>query len=163
MAEAGGVGVVEPQRGGERDGVPAVERALGFGVEGPDRLDLVAEELDADRLGRVGGEDVEDAAAEAELAGDLDDLGPRHPPLEQPAGQLFDRHACRRRPRPARSGPGPRACGTGWSIAWNGATTSRGGSGRLRLLEHPQPAAEDLVAGVQLARQLLPGGKDLRA
>ena len=29
------------------------------------------------------------------------------------------------------------------------------------LLEHPHPPAEDLVGGVQLARQLLPGGEDL--
>ena len=61
-----------------------------LGVERADRLDLVAEELDPDRLGGVGREDVEDAAAEAELAGDLDDLGPRHPPLQQPGRQLLD-------------------------------------------------------------------------
>ena len=82
----------KPSGGGQRDRVPAVERALGFDVERADRLDLVAEELDADRVGRVGGEDVEDAAADAELAGHLDDLGPRHAALEQPGRQLFDGH-----------------------------------------------------------------------
>ncbi len=81
---------VERGAGGQRDRVPAVARALGLRVEGADRLDVVAEELDPDRLGRVGGEDVEDAAAEAELAGDLDDLDPTHRPLGEPGGQLLD-------------------------------------------------------------------------
>ena len=144
------------------DRVPAVERALGFGVERADRLDLVAEELDADRVGRIGREDVEDAAADAELAGDLDDLGPRHPALEQPAGQAPRRARRRRRSTPRdirRQGFGRRA--PAGSIAWNGATTRRGGFGPGKLLEHPQPPAEDLVGGVQLARQLFPGGEDL--
>ncbi len=53
--------------------------------------------------------------------------------------------------------------GTGWNIAWNGATIRRGGFGPLKLLEHAEPAAEDLVGGVQLARELVPGGEDLRS
>ena len=88
---------------------------------GPDRLDLVAEELDADRVGRVGGEDVEDAAADAELAGHLDDLGPRHAALEQPGRQVFDGHRRRRRRRCATSGPGPRA----WAPAEASPETAR--------------------------------------
>ena len=56
-------GVVE--RGEARDGevVPAVAGALGFRVEGADRLDLVAEEFEANRLGGVGREEVDDPAA----------------------------------------------------------------------------------------------------
>ncbi len=121
MAEAGRIGVLEAERGGQRDRVPAVERALGFDVERPDRLDLVAEELDADRVGRVGGKDVEDAAADAELAGDLDDLGPRHSAFEQPRRQVFDGRRRRRRPRCATSGPGPRA----WAPAAASPGTAR--------------------------------------
>ena len=145
MAEAGGVGVVEPERGGERDRVPPVERALGFGVERADRLDLVAEELDPDRVGGVGGEHVEDAAADAELAGDLDDLGPRHAAVDEPGGQFLDRRPCRRRPTTARHRASASGLGTGWSIAWKGATINRGGSGPPQALEDAQPLAEDLV------------------
>ena len=84
-----------------------------LGVERADRLDLVAEELDADRVGGVGREDVEDAAAEAELAGDLDDLGPRHAALEQPGGQLLDGHDVADADACATSARAPRGSGTG--------------------------------------------------
>ena len=162
MAEAGRICSSRPSGRGQGDRVPAVERALGFGVERADRLDLVAEELDADRVGGVRGKDVEDAAAEAELAGDLDDLGPRHPPLEQPRRQLLDGHGCRRRPIRATSAPAPRA----WALA--GAAPGRGrrpGGAALapaRRLDHAQPLAEDLVAGVLLARGLFPCREDFR-
>ena len=53
------------RRDRQRHVVPAVERALRFGVERADRLHLVAEELDADGVGGVGGKDVEDAAAQS--------------------------------------------------------------------------------------------------
>ena len=48
--------------------------ALGLGVELADGFDLVAEEVDADGAVHLGGVDVEDAAAEGDLAGHLDDV-----------------------------------------------------------------------------------------
>ena len=88
MAEGGEIGVFQAEGGRERDRVPAIERALRFDVEGADRFDLVAEKLDADGVGRIGGKHVEYPAADAELAGHLDDLRPRHSALEQPGRQV---------------------------------------------------------------------------
>ena len=51
-----------------------MERALREGREGAHRLDLVAEELDAQRLAPRGREDVDDAAAHGELAAVVDAL-----------------------------------------------------------------------------------------
>ena len=48
--------------------VDGVQRALRERREGADRLDLVAEELDPERLAAGGREDVDDAAADGELA-----------------------------------------------------------------------------------------------
>ena len=48
--------------------------ALGFGVELADGFDLVAEEVDADGAFALGGVDVDDAAADGDLAGHLDDI-----------------------------------------------------------------------------------------
>ena len=62
---------------GEREEQGVVEggaAALGFGVEFADGFDLVAEEVDADGAVHLGGVDVEDAAAEGDLAGHLDDV-----------------------------------------------------------------------------------------
>ena len=160
MAEARQIGFFETERGRERDRVPAIERALGFDVEGPDRFDLVAEKLDADRVGRIRGEDVEDAAADAELAGYLDDLGPRHSALEQPCRQLFDGHGVAdgdgaRHPR-QRLGLGHRLKGR---LKRRDDQPRRAGA--RELLEHPHPPAENFIGGVQLARQLFPGREDL--
>ena len=47
----------------------AVAGALGGGVEAANVLDLVAEQVEADGLGFAGGIDVDDAAADRELAG----------------------------------------------------------------------------------------------
>ena len=62
----------ELRRRGELDPLGLAQRALGEGREPADRLDLVAEQLQAGRplLGRR--EDVEDAAADRELAALLD-------------------------------------------------------------------------------------------
>ena len=60
---------------GEREEQGVVEGgagALGLGVEVADGFDLVAEEVDADGAVDLGGVDVEDAAAEGDLAGHLD-------------------------------------------------------------------------------------------
>ena len=48
--------------------------ALGFGVELADGFDLVAEEVDANGAVHLGGVDVEDAAAQGDLAGHFDDV-----------------------------------------------------------------------------------------
>ena len=64
--------------GGRMDprGVEGAERSLREGRERADRLDLVAEELEADRLPARRGEDVDDAAADSELAAFLDAIDP---------------------------------------------------------------------------------------
>jgi hypothetical protein len=53
-----------------------VERPLGKGREGPDRLDLVAEELDPQRLPAGRGEDVDDPAPQRELTALLGPVDP---------------------------------------------------------------------------------------
>jgi hypothetical protein len=50
-----------------------LQGALGHRVEGAHGLDQVAEELDPDRFGQVGREDVQDAAPDREAAAVLDD------------------------------------------------------------------------------------------
>ena len=51
------------------------DRALGARVEFADGFDGVAEEFDADGALGFGGEDVDDAAANGELAGEFDHFG----------------------------------------------------------------------------------------
>ena len=58
--------------GRDLDALPLAERALGEGREPAQRLDLDVEELDADRALLGGGVDVEQAAADRELAAVLD-------------------------------------------------------------------------------------------
>ncbi len=62
--------------------------ALGFGVELADGLDLIAEEVDADGPVGLGRVDVQDAAADGELAGHLDDVDAGVADREQ----MFDQH-----------------------------------------------------------------------
>ena len=66
------------------------EAALRLRRELADRLDLVAEELEAVRRLGVGREHIEDAAAPAELAGQLDRLRVPVAVLDQPGRQLFE-------------------------------------------------------------------------
>src|SRR5262249_3516447 len=56
----------------DRRGVELPQRALGEGREGADLLDLVAEELDPERLASGCREDVDEAAPDGELAALLD-------------------------------------------------------------------------------------------
>ena len=75
----GGEDLFGDGRFGEREQEGVVEReaaALGFGVELADGFDLVAEEVDADGAVHLGRVDVEDAAAEGDLAGHLDHVDP---------------------------------------------------------------------------------------
>ena len=53
-----------------RDVVRLAQQLAGERVDGDDALDLVAEEVDADRELLVGGEDRERVAADAERAAD---------------------------------------------------------------------------------------------
>ena len=76
-------------RGGQqRDQLDRADGALVRGVEGPEGVDLVAEELDPDRQRRRGREHVDDPAATSELApaGDLGGRGIAE--LEQIAEEL---------------------------------------------------------------------------
>ena len=67
---------VEPSLGGrvDRAGLDRVQRALGERRERADRLHLVAEELDAQRLAAGRREDVDEAAADGELPAVVDPL-----------------------------------------------------------------------------------------
>ena len=130
--------------GGRRqlDPLGVAERALGEGREPAHRLDLVAEELDPHRplLGRR--EDVEDAAADRELAALLDLLDPL----------VAGARRGRRRPRRGRS---PRPCaiakpagrseasGTASASAVALATTTASGSLRERV-EGVDPQADQV-------------------
>ena len=106
---------VELGRRRELDPLGVAERALGEGREPAHRLDLVAEELDPHRplLGRR--EDVEDAAAQGELAALLDLLDALVAGRDEVAGDRLEvdlaarleaeagRAAARRRGRPRRA------------------------------------------------------------
>ena len=74
----------------ELDPLRLAERALGEGREPADRLDLVAEQLEPRRavLGRP--EDVEDVAADRELAAVLDLLDPLVARLDQQLGDVAE-------------------------------------------------------------------------
>ena len=67
-----------------------MERALCEGRERPDALDLVREELHADRLASGRPEDVDDAAAHCELAALLDTIDPLVARQRKPLGQPLD-------------------------------------------------------------------------
>ena len=73
----GGEKLFSDGRLGERKQEDFIERgagALGVGIEAADGLDLVAEEVDADGAVLLGGEDVNNAAANRHLAGHLYDV-----------------------------------------------------------------------------------------
>ncbi len=58
-----------------------LDRRLCGGIEQADRLDLIAQKFYADRIGIGGGENIDDAAADAEFAGNFHH---RHAPVAQP-------------------------------------------------------------------------------
>jgi hypothetical protein len=88
-----------------------VQRALGERRKGPHAFDLVAEELDAQRLAPGGREDVDEAAPHRELAALLDPLDPfvarERKGLGEAvdAGLVPDRELVRRRALPLRRVP----------------------------------------------------------
>ena len=67
-----------------------MQRALRERREGAQRLDLVAEELDADRLAAGRREDVDDPAAHGELAALLDAVDPLVAGERELLGELLD-------------------------------------------------------------------------
>ena len=71
--------------------VDGLDRALRRRVEAADRLDRVADELDAQRVHVAGGEDVHDAAADAELAVLVHRVFRREPRLGEPRSQHVER------------------------------------------------------------------------
>jgi hypothetical protein len=82
-------------------------RSLDSCVDGTNRrsIDLVAPELEPDRAALVGGEDVDHAAADGELAAPLDHVGPVVPERDQAVRQdvgrgLVARGELERRGRP---------------------------------------------------------------
>src|SRR6266542_3064220 len=88
-----------------------MERALREGREGADRLDLVAEELDAQRLAAGRREDVDDPAAHRELTTVVDALAARVAGEGERLRQTLDAELAaggeleRRRPRRTRRQP----------------------------------------------------------
>ncbi len=84
----------------DRGFLDAVHGALGRRVEGAQAVDLVAEELDADRPPQVGRPDVDDAAPAAELARRFDDcrrLVPQAYPAQKDPVEV-ESHALANRP-----------------------------------------------------------------
>ena len=117
------------RHGGAHSRVDLVDGALVGDGEGADLLDLVAPELDPRRVLVGGREDVEDAAADRELAalGDQVDPGVRH------VGQPPRRRRPARPSPPVRSSTGsrsPRPLSCGCSSERTGATTTRSGRPR---------------------------------
>ena len=88
-----------------------VERPLRERREGAHLLDLVAEELDAERLAARGREDVDDPAANGELAALVDALDP----LVAGERELPRRARRRRAPSPTRSSSGAGRASSGGS------------------------------------------------
>ena len=84
-----------------------MQRALGERRERADRLDLVAEELDPKRLAARGREDVEDAAADGELAALVGPLDPLVAGERELLGEPVDARLVAER-EPQRRGPGLR-------------------------------------------------------
>ena len=107
-----GVEVPAPLAGGVDDGgVLGVQRALGERRERADLLDLVSEELDAQRLAAGRREDVDEPAAHGELATLVDPVDPlvagEREMLGEPVDARLVADADRQRLRPGRTGRQP--------------------------------------------------------
>jgi len=133
---------------------------LGGNLEAADRVDLVAEQLDPHRVGPVARENVEESAAERDLAGQLDGRGGVEAVLPEPRRQLV-RIEFIARPQPARV---PRQEIGRRNRLHEGLDAGQEQLGRVgtgQRLEQPDTLARGLVLHLALARHRLPGGKDL--
>ncbi len=81
---------IEPSLGGrvDRGAVHGPQRALREGREDPDRLHLVTEQLDPERLAAGAREDIDDPAADGELAALLGPVDPLVAGKREQLGQL---------------------------------------------------------------------------
>ena len=71
------------------DGLTHLQLPLCLGVKGADRIDLVAEKLQANRIIRVGSKQIDDAAMAAEFPGQSHRGGRFQAPGNQPFEQFF--------------------------------------------------------------------------
>ena len=141
-----------------------LERALVDNLEVPDLLDLVAPELHPQRVLLGGREDVEDAAADGEVAALLDELGAGVAGVDEVASTMSvsSRPASPACSSTGTSSPSRGTCGC--STTRTGATTTRqrpgGGSSARRVgqpAQHGQPLADGVgPRGEPLVRQRLP-------
>ena len=74
------------------DRIERLQTPLAGDLEPPDRFDLVAEKLHADRLVPIGSENVDDASPNRELAGQLHGRGVEEIVLHEPFRQRTDGH-----------------------------------------------------------------------
>src|SRR5262249_25998875 len=80
-----------PGRQGDARGFELAGGALRRQLELADRFDLVAEELDTNRIDGGGNEDVENAAAQRKVGGLLDLIGACEATLGKPLGDFSRR------------------------------------------------------------------------
>ena len=74
--------------GHEIEGAQGADRALGLRIEGADRFERVAEEVEADRIGQACGKEIDDAAAHRVFARVPHGAGAQEAVGLQPADQL---------------------------------------------------------------------------
>ncbi len=145
---------------GDLDARLLAETALRAGVELADRLDLVAEELQAVRVVGVGRIDVEDAAATAELARQLDSVSAAEAVVDQPAREFVEVECLAGAEDTAVARElGP--VGDRLQECLKGGQDEARRLGGFELFKEAQALAGGLVeARVAIGRQVVPGGED---
>ncbi len=133
-----------------------VDLALGLDIKGPDRVDLIPEQLDPDRVEGLGGEDVDDPAVDRELPGPFDRRGPLEPPLDQPAQELFGLQRVAD-PDRARAGCDRFLGGDRMQQGGDAGDNHLGRVRRLDLLEQPQPRSVHSIRNRAVFGERLPG------
>ena len=123
------------------------QRALVGHREGPQLLDLVAEEVDAHRVVGDGREDVEDAAAHGELAAPGHHVDARVGEVDELAGEGGEVVAAAARVEHDRLGRSARLSASGCSAARTEATTMSGRALRHRPRSTPAGCAGPRCGG----------------
>ena len=134
---------------------------LRLGVEQADRLDLIAEQFDPNRIGRVRREDIDDAAVNGELARQFDRGDTLEPARGQPAREVIQINLITHLERPRRHGP----LGFGRHRLNERRDRRHHDARRSLRLERPhgsQTAPEDRVGDTQFTRQRRPRGQHER-